>query len=124
MPFDSDVFCCQGMHDCNNNCSRLTCTADGIYFVSAQMCFEPNGNGTTRDIQLMKNGTTLIAKDSRVPLQPPYATIMSCHTLVAMKAGDYIETIVFQDSGTPLKINVEPDAPDNCGPRLMMGKMP
>lgn len=88
------------LHDNGVNNSRLTAPVDGTYLVSAEVGWEISPNGL-RQITIV--GPTLaqpqIASDRDEPVSGSNDMIQSVSAVTRLKAGDYIELLVNQNSG-------------------------
>lgn len=90
-------------HSTSSNTSRLVCQVAGIYQITAEVWFSNNSSGS-REVRLTLNGTTMIARN----LSQADANgdrIMSVTTLYPLAVSDYVETLVYQNSGSTLTIN-------------------
>ena len=102
LAFDTERYDTANMHDNATNNSRLTAPVNGIYAVTAQVSWSPNGTGV-RDLELRKNGTTDIDFDeSALPDQNQEVT-----TQVRLAAGDYVEALVQQATNPQVTLNIE-----------------
>lgn len=82
--------------------SRITFNTPGLYVVTAQMVYSANVNGD-RVVSIRLNGTTYIVyKTERARSGGAGSHILECTTQWKMAQNDYIETLVFQDSGSTL----------------------
>jgi hypothetical protein len=88
--------------------ARLTAPIAGAYQVSAGIIWGASDTGT-RFLGLRVNGTTMIAGDRR-PFVPGLAEEQAISTLVRLNAGDYVETLVHQDSGGDLSFVQHPNS--------------
>lgn len=93
-----------GLHSTTLNASRFTAPSGlgGKYLVTAHAVFTAAGAGgdTTRLVRLRKNGT-LIEAEGRL-LENGAGTTVSLTTVAKLNAGDYLEMLVYQDSGALL----------------------
>jgi hypothetical protein len=101
--FNSESYDTDTMHDTSTNNTRITINTAGKYRISAIIEFPANATGI-RQILLKVNNTTYIAADTRdasstIPIHL-YASID--HVFVAT---DYVEVIVYQNSGGNLNIS-------------------
>ena len=92
------------MHDTVTNNSRLTAIYAGVYKVSATVEFAANGTGL-RWIFFRINGTTTIAKDSRMAVTTGDPTVISLTMDYSFAVNDYVECLVRQSSGGNLNAN-------------------
>lgn len=83
----------------SGNPTRLTCIAPGMYIIIAHARIAVNTTGA-RGINLSKKGVSLVANIFSPP--PGFDSHIQVSDLVELSAGDYIETFVFQNSGTDL----------------------
>ncbi|KAB2857272.1 MAG: hypothetical protein F9K43_25985 [Bauldia sp.] len=102
VPLNSEEFDTANMHDNVFDNSRITVPVDGIYAVSAGVEWEANPDGA-RLLRLQTNGSEAIATANQPPVDA--ATAQSVTTFVALAAGEYVEMLIFQDSGVPLDLS-------------------
>lgn len=110
--FDTAAGASNTQHDTVTNNSRLTCRYAGKYMVSAAVRWGNNSTGTRR-IFLRLNGATLIASDICPASNEIDQTIT---TLYDLAVNDYVEVVVFQNSGGALNVEVQ----SNFSPEFMM----
>lgn len=84
--------------------TRLTAPVAGIYLVSANVSWETNASGA-REVNLRKNGSTLVLRDVVQPVGGGNTTEQAVSTIVALAAGDFVEVVLRQNSGSTLAIN-------------------
>lgn len=91
-------------HDAAVNNSRLTCRTAGLYYISAQAGFATNATGQ-RQVAIRLNGATFIAFAAQ---QAPTTggTLFNVGTQYALAVNDYVELVVWQNSGAALLTNV------------------
>jgi hypothetical protein len=98
LQFDSEVYDSHGGHSDVTNNSRYTAVVAGWYEVISCAGIAANSTGSRR-LFLQKNGTTTFAFKNQQNL-----TTTECHQcisgLVELAVGDYVEAIVWQDSGS------------------------
>jgi hypothetical protein len=104
IPYDSEEFDSNDIHDPAINTTRLTCRTAGLYLVTTWTEYFANGTGH-RYSKLLLNGTTVLAGDSRPAPPAGYGTAMTITVLVQLQVGDYVETVVSQSSGGILDVN-------------------
>jgi len=106
--FNSERFDATGMHRTDIDTSRITAAAPGIYLVTGNATWLNNTTGA-REINIRKNGATIVAR----AVQPADLTInttdQSLTTLVQLAAGDYVEFVVRQNSGGALTVTAAPE---------------
>jgi hypothetical protein len=98
--FDTESFDEGGFFSLSNP-TRLTAPEDGRYLVGYQIEFEANTTGS-RHARIRLNGSIYVAYEWFDPqaLSPR----MNGSVLIEMPAGDYVELVVFQDSGGDLDL--------------------
>lgn len=117
LTFNSERFDTDGLHSTSVNTSRLTCTRAGKHLATAHVEFAANVTGL-RFAGIRLNGTTYIALDQK-PVDSAGAWIASLSTVYEMALIDYIELVVFQNSGGALNVN----ASGNYSPELAMWRL-
>ena len=80
--------------------SRLVAPTAGVYAVTAGFSWAGHESATgVRLIEIRRNGAAVVAADSRPGLTLAN-TVQSVATMVRLSAGDYLEVLVTQTSGT------------------------
>jgi len=90
------------LHDLVTNPSRITIPDTGWWFVGANIAYE-SGGGNRRQTYLRLNGSDIIALNASPPVSGVY-TVQNLSTLWYFTANDYVECLVFQDSGGGLDV--------------------
>ena len=108
LALNSERFDTAAMHRTDIDPSRLTVSTPGIYVASADVTWEPNATGA-RELNIRKNGTTLVARVVEAAVPGGNSTDQSVTTTVQLAAGDYLEVVVRQNSGVALNVLVAPD---------------
>ncbi len=122
LPFDSERWDTDDMHDTVTNSSRLTAQESGKYLIFANVKFGENASGT-REVLLRLNGTTVIAEErasANVVETGIAGNVMSLTTHYSLAAGDYVEFVVTQTSGSTINVLSDPQA----SPEFGMVKLP
>jgi hypothetical protein len=110
------------MHDEVTDNSRLIAQQPGKYLIFANVKFGENASGT-REIGLRLNGTTGIAQEranANIVETGINGNIMSLTTHYSLGAGDYVEFVVTQTSGSTINVLSDPLA----SPEFGMVKLP
>jgi hypothetical protein len=104
LAFNTERYDTASMHDNATNNSRLTAPVTGIYAVTAEVDWTPDATGT-RELTLMKNGSTFIADDDRDGISVVFGgQSQSVTAQVRLVAGDFVEVGVLQTSGGSLNV--------------------
>jgi len=106
VPFDTERFDTDTMHDNVTNNTRITFTTAGKYQVSAGYHFAASAGGTYRVGYIRLNGTTSIAYRQTGPSGVVIPLRETLSTLYQFAANDYVELMVAQDSGGALDIGI------------------
>jgi hypothetical protein len=98
VPFNSESWDTDGIHDNGVNNTRLTCQTTGKYLVHGQARFGTGaGGGTVRQVQIRLDGASLLAI---VQAHDAVLTaFLEATTICELVAGHYIELLVHHDSG-------------------------
>jgi len=104
---DTDAY-----HDIITNPERLTCQLAGVYFIQAQVNWESSGGGSTRQLSLLLNGVTTLAR-IRIVAGETYEFVS---TVYVLSVSDYVTASVYQNTGGDLDIL----AGGNYTPEFMM----
>lgn len=87
--------------------TKLTIHTDGIYLIVAQVEWVLNTNGV-RYVDILLNNTNYISIESRPGAG--FTAYMHATTIYPLKAGDYLEVLVYQNSGGNLDVVYETQA--------------
>jgi hypothetical protein len=105
LAFDTERWDTNSMHDNVTNNSRLTCKTAGKYLVCAQCRFASNATGG-RTMMLRINGSTIVAITG-YPAINGDNTGVGVMSVLNLAVNDYVETLVYQNSGGNLNITKE-----------------
>lgn len=103
--FNTETLDTDSMHDNVTNNTRLTATTAGVYIIVANIQWDNNVSGS-RSLSLRINGATTIAQNTSIaqaPLGVGYRHEVS--TIYKLAATDYVEAVVFQDSGGSVNVS-------------------
>lgn len=114
LTFNSERFDTDALHSTSVNTGRLTAPVTGTYLIFAAATFAANATGQ-RVLQLRLNGTTFISRVGDVSTSANLSALETS-TIYQLTAGDYIEAIVYQDSGGALNVS----ATANYSPEFAM----
>jgi len=103
IPYSSESWDNGGLHSTSSNHSRVTISVAGKYMVFGWADFAANATGTSRYQAIRKNGATLRYVNS--PKDSNNAAYSTIAMLVSCAAGDYLEHVAYQDSGSTLTCN-------------------
>jgi protein involved in polysaccharide export with SLBB domain len=87
-------------HSTSSNTSRLVCQQAGLYSITAGVDFDNASSSGTRQVRLRLNGTTDIAEQNVVAFSGHPNLCVT--TIYRLAVGDYVEVVVYQDSGGSL----------------------
>lgn len=110
LPFDSENFDTDGMHDNSTDNSRITIQTSGTYIFGFDGRWENDGSGFRR-IQLRKNGSTIVGEQHTENVGGSIE-MYQCVTFPIQEAvaTDFFEILAFQNSGGAL--DMEAATPD------------
>jgi hypothetical protein len=100
--FDTEDWDTDNYHDPVTNTSRLTIPFTGKYRITAQVALLDSAAGSERTGFLYKNGTTIL---ELTRLGPRTSSTFPVGGEFALAAGDYVELMIFQDSGSAQNTN-------------------
>lgn len=103
LSFDTEREDTDQFHDPVTNNSRLTAETPGDYDIKFNGEWAAHATGY-RTAEILLNGITVIARDTRLPVGGSDPTAQSLATDYSLSAGDYVEVRVWQNSGTGLNI--------------------
>ena len=101
--FNSERFDTDTMHSTVSNTDRLTATTAGKYRIEANLSFALSAAGAVRQARLRINGVTEIAYHSHQP-SGSHGSDMTIARKYQLAAGDYVQLLVYQDSGGALNL--------------------
>lgn len=86
--------------------TRLTCQLAGTYVISGHCQFAPGAGGQVRQVLLQKNGSVIIGSGgfTLTAVGASGYPVVPTPTVVQLAAGDYVEMLVYQDSGAALNL--------------------
>jgi hypothetical protein len=87
--------------------ARLTCRTAGRYAISAAVEFDANAKGS-RQVMIRLNGSDEVAAMRVGAAEDESTQITFTAPPIELKAGDYIELLVRQTSGSPLQVKTAP----------------
>lgn len=107
LTFNTDTEDVGGCHDTAVNTSRITAPAggDGWWGFMTNVEFPANATGH-RQLSLRVNGSVFIASTSDPTPSGTNVTRLQVSTEYRLAVGDYVEAIVYQNSGGALNANV------------------
>lgn len=100
--FDTELYDTDNIHDNVTNNTRLTCKTAGLYLIIGGASFYYNATGR-RYLGIKKNNTSWEAVHSWGKNQVSY-THMQALALDQLSVNDYVELVVYQNSGGALNI--------------------
>lgn len=104
LTFNSEFYDTGGMHSLVSNTERLTVVTAGLYVANLNVYWSSNSAGI-RTVLIRKNGSVALAYCD-VPANSTGGCGQNVTTApVDLSASDYLEAIVFQDSGSTLTVN-------------------
>lgn len=102
--FNSERFDNDEMHD-DINSRRLTCKTAGRYLIFGSVFFNPNVNGIRR-LAIRLNGTTYLAASGLLSADATNGADLSVATVYELSVDQYVELLVYQNSGAALAVTV------------------
>lgn len=104
LTFDSERWDNGSMHSVAVNTSRLTAPITGLYSIGASVQFQVAAGGY-RQVWFVVNGATIVGLITATP-NAAAALVMNPTIEWQLAAGDYVEVLVFQNSGGALNIEL------------------
>lgn len=114
LPFNSERFDTDNIHDIATNNSRLTCKTVGKYLISANAVIPAISAAT--QLRIMLNGVKRIAM---LNMSSPTAPTLSVSTIYELNVNDYVEVVVYHDKGISLDVTYN----EQYSPEFMMVKV-
>lgn len=115
--FDSQRYDTDGIHSTVLNTARLTCKTAGKYIIIGQGRFDTHATGV-RYFYIRLNGSTLLAL-FMVGMDAIYRFSSPITTIYDLAVDDYVEFVVYQNSGGNLTLSAAP----NHSPEFMMQRI-
>ena len=106
LTFNSERWDTDDIHSVLSNTGRLTCKTAGVYTIYGTVRFATNDVGQ-RAVQVRLNGTTFIGGDTRVDATSAGGTRLTAFIEYKLAATDYVELVVYQNSGGALNVVAE-----------------
>lgn len=103
LTFDSERFDTDTMHSTSTNTGRITFTTAGKYLVGCNIAFAADADGR-RLVEIVLNGTTVIATHQQGPVATTGEATISLGTLYSFAAADYATVRVYQNGGAALNV--------------------
>lgn len=103
LTFNAERWDTDTIHDTSTNTGRLTCKTAGIYHIYGSVKFAANKTGY-RYLLVRLNGSTFIASHGHTAVAEIHED-MSISTEYSMAVNDYVELMVYQNSGGALDVN-------------------
>jgi len=122
LPFNTERWDTDSIHDTAVDPSRLTARTSGKYLIFGNVKFTGNSSGT-RELLIRLNGTTTIAEERVTAniLEPgANGNVMSLATHYDLAANEYVELLATQTSGTTVVAFADPET----SPEFGMVKLP
>lgn len=102
LTFDTERYDTDALHSTTTNTNRLTAPAAGKYLITGHVEWGASATGQ-RYINVRFNGTTVIAQQHVINLNNTVFS-QSIATIYSLAANDFVELVVFQDSGGALNV--------------------
>lgn len=111
VPFPSEFWDTNNMHDLVTNPERLTCKVAGKYFIYCCIRWAPNVTGR-RSAKITKNVAGTMITFNEVSPQPVTGqAAFNATGLAKLAVNDYVEVYVYQSSGGNLNVDGSPADP-------------
>lgn len=104
VPFDTESYDNDTIHDNVTNNSRLTATTAGIYSVEGSLVYAATAGGTIRGAIIRKNGGTAYSGNSAPGSGGAVRSDVSVAAHVELSATDYVELLAYHDQGAGLNV--------------------
>lgn len=99
--FNSERYDTDSIHSTAVNTSRLTAVHGGKYLITCNVFFDANATGI-RDFDIRLNGVTFISAARESVSSAAVGSSIITTTIYNLAATDYVECVVFQNSGGAL----------------------
>lgn len=105
LAFDTERFDTDTIHDTATQNTRLTATTAGVYLITGHIEVDAHATGQ-RLLGIRLNGTTFIARQVSLSNSGTSVCRLSIATIYKLAATNYVELLIFQDSGVDRTVNV------------------
>lgn len=107
LALNTETFDIDGMHSNTTNNSRLTCVTPGTYYIRGAVEFAANATDSTlRQVLIRLNGaTTISAQRGNSMTSDVEQSRLETSCIYQLNAGDYVELLARQDSGSTIAVN-------------------
>lgn len=105
--WDTELWDTDSMWSSTPNPTRLTIGTTGLYCVNANVTFTNTASGIGRIVGIRTNGTTVNAVQYQYQLGVGFLAVNHVQAILDLTATDYLEVIVYQDSGGALNLNAD-----------------
>lgn len=116
LTFNSERYDDGSLHSTAANTGRLTAPVAGLYSIGASVEFAANAVGV-RVVIVQLNGTTNLVRQDQAASGA--GNFIGVSTEYRLSAGDYVEAVVFQNSGGNLNVN----SSGNVSPEFWMHRV-
>ena len=103
LTFSAEQFDTDAIHDTSTNTSRFTITTPGIYQMNAWVGVSGSSAGSIRVCAIRTNGTNYLW----YALSTPILNSINVSGVYNLALNDYVEFIVYQDSGVTMTANAD-----------------
>ena len=101
LTFNSERWDTDSIHSTVTNTGRLTATTAGIYHIHGHVAFASNSSGS-RQVSIRFGASTVLAVH-KIPASAG-VNLLSISTVYYLAENDYVELLVYQDSGGSLNV--------------------
>ena len=101
LTFNSERWDTDSIHSTVTNTGRLTATKAGIYHIHGHVAFASNSSGS-RQVSIRFGASTVLAVH-KIPASAG-VNLLSISTVYYLAENDYVELLVYQDSGGSLNV--------------------
>lgn len=105
-----------GMHSTSVNTSRITMATAGVYLVTAAVAWDINGTGY-RYLNIRHNGSQKIGMTDAPAAAGDYI-LQTASAIYSFSVGEYVEAVVYQNSGGNVNLLQNTALGVNAGPHL------
>jgi len=106
LTFNSELWDTDNIHDTATNTGRLTAKTPGKYLIYATLRFEPDNTGVRR-LHIYLNGRSIAQQSTDALVEGRTNLAIATHYNLA--ANDYVELVVYQNSGRALPVEAAGD---------------
>lgn len=120
LTFNSERWDTDDIHSVVSDTHKLVCKTAGKYLISVSVSWQAHTTGLRYLAIYLQDGSTVIARDGRDPIQTAaHPTCINITTIHDMAVDEWVYSVVYQSSGVSSNVRAAP----NWSPEFMMQRI-